>query len=121
MQQLLVQTTDDLQAVIRSAPPGSQLVLTPGKYPGNYLVDKPLEITGDGSGGTVSLTAQTGSCLHIKEPRTIIWGLTLRATSDAVTLLDIETNSVAVDECQLRGGETTVRIHGSREMDEPSG
>src|SRR4051794_18194246 len=113
MPQIRVQPTDDLQAVISSASLGTKLVLLPGEYAGNYVLDKPLEITGDGSDGAIILTAQAGSCLQVRESRTIIWGLTLRATSDSVILLNIESNDVIVDECLLRGGETAVRICGN--------
>jgi nitrous oxidase accessory protein NosD len=65
MPQIRVQPTDDLQAVISSASAGTKLVLMPGEYTGNYVLDKPLEITGDGSGGTIILTAQAGGCLQL--------------------------------------------------------
>src|SRR4051794_23175903 len=108
-----VRSTDDLQSVIRAASPGDQLVLMPGEYAGNYVIDKPLELTGGKAEGTVTLSAEHGSCLRITEPRTIIWGLTLRAASRSTILLDIETNDVIVDESVLRGGETAVRICGN--------
>jgi Right handed beta helix region len=113
MQQIRVRPTDDLQAVIRSAVPGDQLVLLPGEYAGNYVIDKPLGITGDGSGGTIILTAQAGNCLQVRESRAIIGGLTLRSASQSVTLLNIDANDVIVDDCVLNGAKTTVRVQGS--------
>src|SRR4051812_34257760 len=113
MQQTRVQPTDDLQAVIRAASPGEQLVLLPGKYVGNFIIDRPLEITGDASGDAVTLAAEDGSCLKITSPGVLIWGVLLEATSGLVTLLDIEADDVAIDECVLTGGKTTVRVRGN--------
>jgi hypothetical protein len=108
--QIYATERDDLNAVIRSALPGTQLVLMPGRYDGNCVVDRPLEITGDGSGEAITFNAETGSCLRVASPCTLIWGLKARAVSNAVTLLDIEADDVAIDECVLTGGKTTVRV-----------
>src|SRR4051812_40728925 len=99
MQQIRIHTTDDLYTAIRAASPGDRLVLMPGEYAGNFVIDKPLEITGDASGKAVTLVAEAGSCLKITSPCTLMWGLYLRATSRLVTLLDIEVDDVAIDEC----------------------
>src|SRR4051794_38553361 len=105
--QMRVKATDDLNAVLRSAPAGARIILLPGRYAGNVVIDKPVELTGDGSGQPVTLTAQEGSCLEVKSPQTLIWGLHLTAISSSVTLLDIQAEDVAIDECVLSGGETT--------------
>ena len=111
--QIHVQPTDDLNAVIRSAASDTQLVLMPGRYDGNCVVDKPLEITSDGSGEAITFSAETGSCLRVTSPRTLIWGLKARAASRSAILLDIEANDVALDECTLIGGKTTAWVHGN--------
>ena len=111
--QIHVQPTDDLNAVIRSAASGTQLVLMPGRYDGSCVVDKPLEITGDGSGEAITFSAETGSCLRVTSPRTLIWGLKARAASRSAILLDIEANDVALDECTLIGGKATAWVHGN--------
>jgi hypothetical protein len=108
--QMRVTASDDLGAVVQSASPGTRLVLEPGRYNGNFVIDRPLEITGDESGEPVILNAQEGNCLSVTSPQTLIWGLHLEAASGSATLLDVEADDVAVDECVLTGGETTVRI-----------
>src|SRR3954454_17142192 len=113
MHQIRVHTTDDLYTAIRAASRGDQLVLMPGEYAGNFVIDKALEITGDGSGEAITLAAENGSCLKVTSPCTLMWGLHLRATSSSVTLLDIEADDVAIDECVLSGGKTTVWVHGN--------
>jgi nitrous oxidase accessory protein NosD len=110
--QIRISAGDNLEAIIRSAPAGTKVVLSPGRYDGNVVINKPLEITGDESGGTVTLSAQSGTCLRVTSPQTLIWGIRLEASSRSVTLLDIETSNVAVDDCTLSGGKTTVRISG---------
>jgi hypothetical protein len=103
----------DLQEVMYAAKPGTRIILSPGTYNETVVVTKPLEITGDGSGGTVSLGARDGSCLRVESEQTIIWGLHLGTASTSETLLDIQADNVAVDECVVSGGETTVRVGGA--------
>jgi nitrous oxidase accessory protein NosD len=70
--QVRVKATDDLNAVVRAAAPGTRLILAPGRYTGNIDIDRPLEITGDESGEAVVLGAQEGSCLSVTSPQTLI-------------------------------------------------
>jgi hypothetical protein len=113
LRQVRVNPTDDFNAAVRAAAPGTQLILAPGRHSGNIEIDKPLEITGPWPFGTVELSAEKDSCLTVTSPQTVISGLHLEAASDSVTLLDIQADDVAVNECVLAGGATTVRVGGT--------
>jgi len=121
MAQIWAHSTDDLSAVIASASPGDHLILTPGHYGGNHVVDKPLVLRSEKAGGTVTFTAPQGSCLLIRAPRTWLWELSFEATSTDAALLTVECDDVGIDNCQLTGGKAALWIHGSRGMDDRYG
>lgn len=65
----------DLQALIDDAAPGSVLVLAPGVYDGNVVIDKPLELRGEGW-PTIDGHG-TGNVIEINAPDVTISGLTI--------------------------------------------
>jgi len=82
----------DLQALIDEAEPWSILTLTPGIYEGGVLIDKPLEIRGEGwpiidGGGE-------GTTIEIEASDVTITGLVIRNTGDS---LDRENAGISAD------------------------
>jgi nitrous oxidase accessory protein NosD len=114
--QVRVKPGSSINAVIAAAEPGTRLILPPGHYPENVVVDKSLEITGDGSGEPVYLGAvgELGTiCLALQSPQTVVWGLDLETTVLLATLVDVQADDVAIDECTFRGGQRALRVSGS--------
>lgn len=72
-----------LNEAVRRAPAGSRLLLRPGIYNEGLLLDKSLEIVGDGALEEIILRATTSSCLVIRTDAATIRNLTLRGQARA--------------------------------------
>ncbi|HEV7902271.1 MAG TPA: right-handed parallel beta-helix repeat-containing protein [Pyrinomonadaceae bacterium] len=72
-----------LTDAVRRAPANSLLLVRPGIYNEGLLIDKSLEIIGDGALGEIILRATTSSCLVMRTDAAIIRNLTLRGQSRA--------------------------------------
>ncbi len=62
---------------IRQAIPGSRIVIRPGRYREKLVLDKPLEIVGEGGRGDVIIESGSGTVLVLRADRASIRGLTV--------------------------------------------
>jgi hypothetical protein len=69
-------------AILR-APAGARLSVRPGIYNEGLLIDKPLEIVGDGALEEIIVRATTSSCLFMRTDTATIRNLTLRGQARA--------------------------------------
>lgn len=83
---------EDLQAMIDAAEPGDVLVLTSGTYDGNVVIDKPLELRGEG--WPVVDGHGEGNVIEVYAPDVTITGLVIANTG---TSLDQENAGVSAD------------------------
>jgi hypothetical protein len=67
-----------LTDAVRRAPAGSRLLVRPGIYNEGIVIDKSLEIVGDGALGEVVVRATQSSCLVVQTDAATIRNLTLR-------------------------------------------
>ncbi|HEX8129976.1 MAG TPA: right-handed parallel beta-helix repeat-containing protein, partial [Pyrinomonadaceae bacterium] len=67
-----------LTDAIRRAPPGSLLLVRPGIYNEGFVIDKTLEIAGDGAVEEIIVRATTSSCLVMQADSATVRNLTLR-------------------------------------------
>lgn len=67
-----------LTDAVRRAPAGSRLLVRPGIYNENLLIDKSLEIVGDGALEEIIVRATASSCLVLRTDTATIRNLTLR-------------------------------------------
>jgi hypothetical protein len=72
-----------LTDAVRRAPANSLLLVRPGIYNEGLLIDKSLEINGDGALGEIIVRATTSSCLVMRADAAIIRNLTLRGQARA--------------------------------------
>ncbi len=72
-----------LQHIIDSAEPGSELLLTPGIYAGNLLIDKPISLLGQ-EGAIVDGGGQ-GDAIRVRAPNVRLQGLTVRGSGHNLT------------------------------------
>ena len=75
-----------LQAWLDTALPGTTLRLSPGKYRGPAIINKPLTV--EGNGKVVVDAGGRGTVLTIKADRVTIRGLTLRGSGDSHDTID---------------------------------
>jgi hypothetical protein len=72
-----------LTDAVRRAPAGTRLFVRPGIYNEGVVIDKSLEIVGDGALEEIILRATASSCLVMRADAAIIRNLTLRGQSRA--------------------------------------
>ena len=72
-----------LSDAIENARPGSHLLVRPGIYNESLVLDKPLEITGEGAPEEIIVRATTSSCFVMRTDEAGIRNLTLRGQARA--------------------------------------
>ena len=108
-----------LTDAIRRAQPGSRLLVRPGIYNEGLLIDKPLEIVGDGSLEEIIVRATASSCLVMQTDAATIRNLTLRgqaraggANDDGFFAVDILHGRPLLDGCDISSDSLAcVAIH----------
>lgn len=95
-----------IAAAVRGATPGSGLVIPRGRYYESVVIDRPLELVGDGSDGVVELWPQSGPGLQIKggNAKVAIRGLILHGRSDSPLIAVQDGGQLLIEDCVLRGG-----------------
>ena len=110
--EIRLSSTDSLPAAVAAAPSGARIVVPPGTYEGHVVIDKPLELTGDGSAGYVELTGAL-SGIQITSPSVSIDNLNIRGNSAFLCLLWVRADNVGISHCSFIGGMKCVSLGGS--------
>lgn len=108
-----------LADAIRRAPAGSRLLVRPGIYQEGLVIDKPLEIVGDGPREDIVVRATASSCLVMRSDAGVIRNLTLRGQArsggpggDGFFAVDIEHGRPLFDGCDISSDSLAcVAIH----------
>ena len=108
-----------LTDAVRRAPAGSRLLVRPGIYNEGLLVDKSLEIIGDGALDEIIVRATKSSCLVMRTDAATIRNLTLRgqaraggANVDGFFAVDISHGRPLFDGCDISSDSLAcVAIH----------
>ncbi|MCA1628035.1 MAG: right-handed parallel beta-helix repeat-containing protein [Acidobacteria bacterium] len=108
-----------LTDAIRRAQAGSRLLVRPGIYKEGLVLDKSLEIVGDGALEEIILRATTSSCLVLQTDAATIRNLTLRgqaraggANDDGFFAVDIAHGRPLLDGCDISSDSLAcVAIH----------
>jgi hypothetical protein len=108
-----------LTDAVRRAPEGSRLLVRPGIYNEGFLIDKSLEIVGDGALAEIIVRATTSSCLVLRADAATIRNLTLRgqsraggASGDGFFAVDISHGRPLFDGCDISSDSLAcVAIH----------
>ena len=84
MTTLIVSQTDagqyqTISDAIRVASVGTRIIVQPGMYPENLIIDKPLQIIGEGPVEEIVVESTNTSCLTMKSDYAKVSGLTLRS------------------------------------------
>ena len=107
----LVQSGESITAAIEAAAPGARIIVAPGLYRESVRIDKPVELLGDGSGGTVELWPPEGSCLDVRCDQTIIRGLKVHGRSRAPVVQALYM-MLLMEDCVIEGGAPAVALSG---------
>ena len=108
-----------LTDAVRRAPAGSRLLVRPGIYNEGLLVDKSLEIVGDGALDEIIVRATKSSCLVMQTDAATIRNLTLRgqaraggANDDGFFAVDISHGRPLFEDCDISSDSLAcVAIH----------
>jgi hypothetical protein len=97
-----------LTEAIQHAQPGSRLVVRPGVYDEGLVIDKPLEIIGDGVLEGIIVRAIASSCLVMQTDEATIRNLTFRGeargsggSDDGFFAVDIPHGRLLLDGCDI--------------------
>ncbi|NQZ54439.1 MAG: nitrous oxide reductase family maturation protein NosD [Piscirickettsiaceae bacterium] len=83
---VLVNSKQDLQQQLDLAKPGDHLILGPGRYQGNFVINKTLELSG--KKGAILDGHSQGHTLEIKAPNTVVHHLKIQNWGHDLTTLN---------------------------------
>ncbi|HEY9285668.1 MAG TPA: right-handed parallel beta-helix repeat-containing protein, partial [Pyrinomonadaceae bacterium] len=108
-----------LTDAVRRARPGSRLLVRPGVYEEGLVLDKEIEIVGDGPREGIVVRATASSCLVLRADASVVRGLTLRGqaraggpTGNGFFAVDISQGKPLLEDCDISSDSLAcVAIH----------
>ena len=99
------EATSALQARIDAAQPGDRIVVAAGSYDGDVLIDRPIELIGDGQ--PLLRGSGTGSVIRIRAPGVVVRGFTIDGRGGGDLARDasgihVAATDVRIEECKIR-------------------
>jgi parallel beta-helix repeat protein len=103
-----------INAAISAAAPGSRISITPGFYDEGLIIDKPLEIVGDGSLGEVVIRAEGKNAILFRAAKGIVSNLVLQQIGEGgFFCVDIQQGALELEGCDITSNSLScVAIHG---------
>ncbi|MDZ8107790.1 MAG: right-handed parallel beta-helix repeat-containing protein [Nostoc sp. DedQUE12a] len=103
---------------IKKAQPGTHILVRPGLYQEGLVIDKPLEIIGDGSVAEIIIQSTDSSCILMQTDNAVVRGLTLQGCSGKKGKeyfgVDIPQGQLNLEDCDITSDSLScVGIHGS--------
>ncbi len=104
---------------IMHAQPGTRIVVHPGTYKEGLLLDKHVEIIGDGPRDKIIIESTGSHCVQMKTGYALLRGLTIHARSSAKNTphvaVDIPQGRLVLEECTISSEtQAGVAIHGTK-------
>ena len=98
---------------INAANPGDRILVRPGLYQENIVMDKPLEIMGDGELSEIVVETKGKNVMVFRTTMGRVSNLTLRQNEGDFFCVDIAQGRLEIDECDITSqGFSCVSIHG---------
>ncbi len=106
-----------ISAAVLAATPGARILVRPGVYRESVIIDKAVEIVGDGPAGAMVVEAAGGNCLTVATPGAVVRGLTLRQQNGAAGQeyfgVEIVQGPFRMEECDITSdSRSCIAIHG---------
>jgi hypothetical protein len=103
---------------IRAAPPRSRILVGPGVYHESVVIDRPVEIVGDGPRADIVIESHDGDAVVMMAREAGVRGLTLRcragANGHAVFAVDVPMGRLLLEDCDITSDSLAcVGLHGS--------
>jgi hypothetical protein len=104
-----------LKEALAAAKPGSRIVVKPGVYAGGIVIDKPLDIEGDGQVGQVIIESSDAAGLVFRAACGSVKGLKISGlgTSNGVV---VERGQITLNECHISSGSDCVVVRPSAQL-----
>jgi F-box protein 11 len=97
--------------------PGARVLVRPGLYEESVVVDKRVEIVGDGPRGEIVITGGRASCLQASADGARVAGLTLRGEADdgaAFFAVEVLRGELLLEDCDVSSDTLScVAVHGA--------
>ena len=101
----------------KHAAPGARILVRPGVYDESVVLDKPVEIVGDGPREKIIVRSADASCSVMRRDRARVAGLTLRGEAgggDGFFAVDIPRGSLLLEDCDISSDTLScVAVHGA--------
>jgi hypothetical protein len=106
-----------INEAIRSAGPGARISVRPGLYRESLIIDKPIQIIGDGSVEEIIIESQGSPCLIIRAREGEVRGLSLHSYVEDnradYPAIDIGYGKLLLEECDVVSNSSVcISIHG---------
>jgi parallel beta-helix repeat protein len=110
---IVVSPTGDCQSIsaaIEKAKAGDRILVKQGVYKEDFVIDKPLEIIGDGE---VVVESKNANCISMKTDHALVRGLSLHNRADGYYAVDISQGQLSLEYCDMTSDSLAcVGIHG---------
>lgn len=90
-----------ISAAIEAAEPGARILIRPGQYDETLVLDKPLELIGDGAPGTISVVRKDANVILARTAMGRISNLTIRQLGGKHYAIKIGQGRVEIEECDV--------------------
>jgi parallel beta-helix repeat protein len=114
---IVVSPTGDCQtisAAIKKAKDGNRILVKPGVYQETLIIDKPLEIIGDGKAANIVVESKNANCIIMKTDHALVRGLRLHNRAEGYYAVDIPQGQLTLEYCDITSDTLAcVGIHGS--------
>lgn len=112
-----------IREALQRAEPGALIMVTPGHYPENLVLDKVVTVAAEEGPGTVKITAASGPAVVLTAESAALNALTIEALDADSPAVAFEAGQLAVTECELAAsawatvfvlGRAALTMRGSR-------
>ena len=106
-----------ISQAVRSAGPGTSILVKPGLYKESLVIDRPIIISADGSAGEVIVESIGSPCLITRAAQIKVQGLTLQSfvndERDRYFAIDIGFGQLTLEDCIIiSDADACISIHG---------
>jgi len=107
-----------IREALRNAATGTRLFIRPGLYNESIVIDKNVEITGDGSVEDIIIESTNSSCILMETDKASVRGLTLSGRGakfgKAFFAVDVPRGELTIENCDISSDSLScISIHGS--------
>jgi parallel beta-helix repeat protein len=105
-----------ISEAVKNAQPGTRILVRPGFYLESLVIDKPLEILGDGAVGDIKIVSQGAFCIRMQTENAVVRGFSLANEADRRgkkhSTVKILTGSLILQDCDITSDSgSCISIH----------